>query len=193
MVGATSVVSVLSASYGALVTYSNGSPKLPPRTMLAGVAALVGVENAGGAAIYNGNMGNLSASEGDVYANPHAEPGAPSYFISFYGVGAGAGTLWLWLMRHYRAALLAAYRGDPGQMARELYRTGYVSALPGVNAGNEIANYAKGAWAYYRKVWAETYAYSFDSEPEATVQAWAGVLLGGLSLGAMGVTARAYA
>jgi hypothetical protein len=187
MVGVGSVVETLSQSYQALYG------ALPPATMLAGVAALVGVENAGGVAIYDGNMGNLSAIDGDVYANPNAQPGAPSYFIAFGGPGAGAGALWLYLAKHSRSALLAALRGDPGQMARELYRTGYVSAVPGVDEGKEIASYAKGAWAYYRKVWGYAWTQSSDQAHASPLRAVAGLSAGVLALGAMGAVARKHA
>ena len=168
----------LLASTFAAATSAAAPDTRPPPELLATAAAIVGVENGAGVYIWNNNLGNLSTREGDAFANPHAPAGAPSWFLHFETPEAGATEFWRWWLYRYRDSAVAGLAGNVELAARELYRLGYVAALPG---GPTMADYERGARAFYRKGWGS--ALDQGAPRERTI----GQAIGGpLALGALG-------
>lgn len=172
------VVMILAEAYAGLVG------ELPPAPLLATAAAIIGVENAAGIAIFDENFGNLSASDGPVSPNPFHKDGeqTPAFFSWFPNAETGARAWWRLMMRRYRPVLLAGLEGDPELAARELYRLGYVVAL----RTGEMHDYERGARAFYRKAWptAEAIGLTGADRPawEGTAAAVASVLVVGAAL-----------
>jgi hypothetical protein len=176
------LVALLGSTFAAATLAAGGPTTRPPPELLASAAAIVGVENGGGVLIDNNNLGHLSASEGDVYANQHA--GGPAYFAHFDTPEAGAETFWRWWLYRYRDSALAGLAGNVELAVRELYRLGYVV---GVRPG-EMADYERGARAFYRKGWGS--ALDQGAPRERTIgQAIAAPLALG-ALGALGMVLR---
>jgi hypothetical protein len=161
-----SVVSVLARIYQTI------EGTLPDPRLLASAAAIIGVENAGGAAINNYNWGNLSASDGDVWESPYyAQTGkGPEYFKAFDSQDAGAAAWWTAILTKFRSVLPFMLNADMQGLARELYRSSYVVAI----SPNEQANYARGLQSMIRKAWAD--AHKLGAQP-TNVQKGSGLFL----------------
>lgn len=93
--------------------------------------AILAVEHRGGAAIFNQNWGNLSATEADPapkYENPAWEPGmvgVPRWFLAFDSHAEGARTWWRWMRSKWPHVLEAAEAGDADRAATLLRTEGY--------------------------------------------------------------------
>lgn len=160
-----SVVTILAATYNVLQGGTDDSPKYPEPHLLATAAGIIGVENAGGKAIQNGNFGNLTARDGNVWANPNKSATSsnttPSYFAAYDSLEAGATAWWNLMFRAYRSVLSFGLTGDTAGATRELYRTGYVVAeTPG-----EPAVYAKGVAYWYKVAWPDAQKYGAQPTP----------------------------
>jgi hypothetical protein len=132
------------------VAYANATGRLPSAELLATMTGIVGLETAGGIKIWNWNFGNISASSGDVWKNPHSpDPRVPQYFAAYPNAATGAGAFVGLLLRAYAPVLLAGEQGDVELAVHELYRMGYVVAL----SPDEEAAYARGVRSYYRKAY----------------------------------------
>jgi hypothetical protein len=114
-----------------VVSYMWVTGKKPgSRALLYNALAIIGVENASGAAIQNHNWGNIMASPytwgGAAWPHPRPSPGQPSFFRAYPDHDSGAEAWWRLMLRRYRPALERAAADDPVGMVRELYRLGYV-------------------------------------------------------------------
>jgi hypothetical protein len=160
-----SVVTILAATYNVIQGGTDDAPNYPEPHLLATAASIIGVENAGGKAIQNGNFGNLTASDGDVWQNPYtsapAASNVPAYFAAFDSLEAGATAWWKQMFRAYRSVLSCGLTGDTACAARELYRLGYVVAT----SANEQQSYAKGMANWYRLAWPDAQVYGAKPTP----------------------------
>lgn len=125
--------------------------KLPHRNVLAAAAAIIGLENARGAALLWFNYGNIAhvGQTPDWWTHPKPSEGAPVRFAA-YGVDSskgyqaptelghmiGARAWWSLMFRKYPSVLARGLAADPRGAVAELYRRGYVVALsPGESEG----------------------------------------------------------
>jgi len=114
-----------------VVSYMWVTGKKPgSRNMLYNALAIIGVENASGAAIMNHNWGNIMAGPGSwggpAWPHPRPQPGQPAFFRQYPDHDSGCEAWWRLMLRSYRPALERAAADDPLGMVRELYRLGYV-------------------------------------------------------------------
>ena len=92
---------------------------------------ILAVEHRGGAAIFNHNWGNLTATDADPspkYENPAWEPGAvgmPRWFLAFDSHAEGARTWWRWMLAKWPHVLEAGELGDADRAATLLRTEGY--------------------------------------------------------------------
>jgi murein DD-endopeptidase MepM/ murein hydrolase activator NlpD len=107
---------------GELATaWANEVGALPSAELLATITAIVGVVNLGGVALFNHNYGNLSATDGDVWQDPHAG----GYFAAYADPESGAlAFVRRLLLQSCKSLLIAADAGDVESAARELERCG---------------------------------------------------------------------
>jgi hypothetical protein len=127
-------------------TYVNAYGSLPSKSLLMGAAAIVGVENAGGLYIWNGNVGNVTAPggyEGRIWQANGLD------FLDFVTVEEGMTYWWGFMLRRYPAVLADFDQGDADAAVRDLFRLGYVGR---VTTSVQESNYRRGVWAYMRKV-----------------------------------------
>lgn len=130
------VVGKLAAAYVAVFG------AMPPCDLLAIAAGIVGLENAGGAAINNGNVGNVTAPA-DYVGRVWTANGL--YFIDFDLVEHGAVYWWAFMWRRYRPVLVDGALGEVETAIRDLFRLGYVGAK---TTKEQLANYTKGVQMY---------------------------------------------
>lgn len=126
-------------------TYVNAYGALPSKPLLMGAAGIVGVENAGGLYIWNGNVGNTTAPggyEGRIWQANGLD------FLDFVTVEEGMTYWWASMFRRYREVLIDFEQGDPDAAVRDLFRLGYVGRV--TTTAQESA-YVRGVWAYMRK------------------------------------------
>jgi hypothetical protein len=127
-------------------TYVNAYGVLPSKNLLMVTAGIVGVENAGGVYIWNGNVGNTTAPanyEGRIWQANGLD------FLDFVTVEEGMTYWWAFMARRYLPVLLDADQGDADAAVRDLFRLGYVGR---VTTSVQESNYRRGVWAYMRKV-----------------------------------------
>lgn len=102
-----------------------------PADRLRFALAHVGVENDSGRAIYNGNLGFISATEGTVFESPApSDPEQPSYFRAFASVEAGAQAYWALMRARYRAVWPALSAGGVRFAAAVLLELGWCHRCP---------------------------------------------------------------
>ena len=173
------------------VAYANETGRLPSAELLSTMTGIVGLETLGGVKLWNNNFGNISASDGDVWANPHPpDPRVPSYFAAYPDAAAGARAFVRLLLAAYRPVLIAGDQGNPELAVHELYRLGYVVAL---SPGEEAA-YARGVRSYYRKAYPAALLMAPREVTHGAVTTGLALITGSFfALGAMGAAARRLA
>lgn len=130
------VVGKLAATYLAVFG------KMPPVNVLTIASGIVGLENAGGAAINNGNVGNVTPPS-DYVGRVWSANGL--YFIDFDIIEHGALYWWALMYRRYHPVLVDAALGEVETAVRDLFRLGYVGSKA---TAAELANYTKGVQIY---------------------------------------------
>lgn len=122
---------------------------LPPaEVFLENILAIVGLENAGGAALNNHNWGNIMAGSGwraahDYWPHPQPVSGQPTHFRAYSDHVQGAADFWRHIYKR-PSVLAAALRDDLPGMVRALYDTRYVVA----SSPGEAERYTAGAQRY---------------------------------------------
>jgi hypothetical protein len=127
-------------------TYVNLYGRMPSKPLLATCAGIIGVENAGGVYIWDGNVGNITAPAGFDGRTWEANG---LTFISFTSIYEGMTYWWEFMRLHYRDVLVDADQGSPDAAVRDLFRLGYVGR---VTTSAQESDYCRGVKAYMRKV-----------------------------------------
>lgn len=154
--------------------------KLPSERLLRVASGIIGVENAGGWSIYNGNFGNITAPTG--YEGRVWEANG-LYFIDFgtdtySSLEDGAKAWWLLMSWRYHDVLVSADDGNVGSAIRDLFRLGYVGADW---TRKQLADYTSGVARY-----AASYAWAADEVANQFRKPWIGAAIGGSALLALG-------
>lgn len=127
-------------------TYVNLYGRMPSKPLLTFCAGLIGVENAGGVYIWDGNVGNITAPAG--YSGSTWEANGLT-FISFSSVYEGMTYWWEFMRLHYEDVLVDAANGSPDAAVRSLFRLGYLGR---VTTSVQEHDYLRGVVAYMKKI-----------------------------------------
>lgn len=156
---------------------------MPSESLLRIAAGIIGIENAGGWAIWNGNFGNVTAPAG--YAGRVWEANG-LYFLDFGteigSLEAGARAWWLLMSARYHDALIGAEQGNVASAVRDMFRMGYVGAGW---TGKQLTDYVRGV-----EHWAGEAAYSAKVISEHFRKRWIGASIAASSV--LAVAAGGY-
>jgi hypothetical protein len=157
--------------------------RLPSERLLRIASGIIGVENAGGWAIWNGNVGNVTAPTG--YAGRVWEANG----LQFLDFGTELGSIengmrywWTLMAARYHDVLVDADQGDESTAIRDLFRLGYVGADW---TRKQLADYTRGVSKY-----AAEYAWAADKVANQFRKPWVGAAIGGSAL--LAVSAGGY-
>src|SRR5262245_7903312 len=146
--------------------------QIPLEPLLVRAAGVIGLENAGGASINNGNFGNITAPTG--YEGRVWEANG-LYFLDF-GSEWGSlenGAMGWWQVMAYRSrdALVDAAQGNTRAMVRDMFRKGYV----GTNwTKQQLADYTAGV-----ERWSGVAMHPAMTIVEYFKRPWVGAAVGG--------------
>lgn len=153
--------------------------RMPSLPLLRIASGIVGFENAGGWAIWNGNVGNVTAPagfDGRVWEANGLQ------FIDFGDTKdatlEGAKYWWRFMAALYHDVLVSADMGELGAAVRDLFRRGYVGSHA---TAEQLSDYTRGVakWAAESELPARTIVDYFRKP-------WIGAAIGGSALVAVG-------
>ncbi|MGH7605582.1 MAG: hypothetical protein ACRENK_16505 [Gemmatimonadaceae bacterium] len=127
--------------------YVNLYSKMPPKDLLAFAAAMIGVENNGGANIWAGNVGNITSPDG---VSPTGRVWAANglLFIAYDTIAEGIEAWWQLMFRKYAQVLVDGAMGQPETAVRDLFRLGYLGS---VTTPEQEKNYVAGVRRYLKQ------------------------------------------
>jgi hypothetical protein len=149
--------------------------KIPSENLMRIAAGIIGLENAGGWAIWNGNVGNITAPAG---YDGRVWTANGLYFLDFPSVEEGMRAWWLLMSARYHDVLVDADQGDIPLAIRDLFRLGYLGKQ---TTRKQLADYTKGVYLH-----ASHAAYSAAVLAKEYGKRWPGPIVAGASLLALG-------